>query len=611
MSIVKQEIDQAFGKCKGTYGGVWQDYFALAYLSKEFERRVEDIAHQVAFGKNDYGIDAFHFDPNRRNLYLFQFKWSTNPQLFQETFGRLISAGMEMIFGKHSPDPEMAEVLVELKACLEENHSAIDQVLVHFVFNGDPSDAERSAVLDDLREKLEAKKFLIDERFAGRPVTLSFRYIKNPGPSEKKKTAGIIHTKKTHQHRVTFEKSISTETVSGTELHIGLIGLMDLYDIYEEMGQRLFDRNIRSGLSPEKSPNRSIRKTLARILNGQQPADEFVFNHNGVTIYAQKLDIESDQSTAMIVEPRILNGAQTITSVSEFVKTYKGKKSFQTQVESLRLTRVLAKIICKASDEFVVNATICNNRQNRVDPWHLRANDRVQLQLQDMFADSNLIYERLEGAFENMSDEYLEEWGIPIDDYKARAKPIEIKRLAQTFLAVQGEIDKISRPAEVFDTESIYSDVFRPAYLYSDVRQIVVAYKMQFRLKKIVSELVEKYPNSYWYVGHARNLVWALLIQGLFNNDADMSLAQCCKNYGRYLQIEGDFTNLLRDLLSRRVRFIISKAVSEKRIQDELELGNYRSLSKRPLFDRCMSIAQREYRWEKRPFDRATVTDDE
>ena len=39
------------------------------------------------------------------------------------------------------------------------------------MFNGGPIEADRSQVLDKLREDLENKKYLIDGRF-GRPVTL-------------------------------------------------------------------------------------------------------------------------------------------------------------------------------------------------------------------------------------------------------------------------------------------------------------------------------------------------------------------------------------------------------------------------------------------------------
>ena len=602
-----QEVKSASNQYKGTLGGVWQDYFALVYLSKEFQRPMDEIVNQVSFGPYDYGIDAFHFDENRRTLYLFQFKWSSNAQLFETSFHRLLSAGMEMIFGTLTPDPDAADVIAELKECIHENEHAIDQVLIQFVFNGEPASAESNAVLDDLREKLEGKKHLIDERFEDRPITLSFRYIKNPEPGEKRKIGGVIHTKKTHQYKITFEQAISTETAKGTKLSVGFIGLIDLVDIYGEMEQRLFDQNIRSGLSPEKSPNRAIRRTLARIADGRDPADEFVFNHNGVTIYAQKLVIQDGEGTALIVEPRILNGAQTVTSVAEFMEAARKKKSFENAREALQSIRVLAKVICNATDDFVINTTICNNRQNQVEPWHLHANDLIQLQFQNVFAQAtpNLIYERQEGSFEHMSEDYLEELGIDTDNYRAVAKPIEIKRLAQTFLAVQGNIDKISRPAEVFDTQHIYDSVFRPAYLESDIRQIVMTYKMQFPLTRIIADFVEKYPNAYWFMPRARNLVWALLIQGLLNHEAVISLEQCCEDYGHFLQGQAPFTDILRDLLTKRIRPILARAVADTRISEELQQGNFRSFSQKAMFDRCMIIAAQEYKWEKKSFDRA------
>ena len=90
MRITKRELDKAFEDYGTKYYGRKEDYFALLYLAKEFECQVEDIAHQVAFGGNDYGIDAFYIDRNRRNLYLYQFKWSENHNLFKDSLERLI-----------------------------------------------------------------------------------------------------------------------------------------------------------------------------------------------------------------------------------------------------------------------------------------------------------------------------------------------------------------------------------------------------------------------------------------------------------------------------------------------------------------------------------------
>jgi hypothetical protein len=82
MRITKPEIDEIYKRMQSKYGGIKEDYFALLYLAKEFKLNLEEAAdNQVAFGGTDYGIDAFHFDELRRNLYLFQFKWSADQML--------------------------------------------------------------------------------------------------------------------------------------------------------------------------------------------------------------------------------------------------------------------------------------------------------------------------------------------------------------------------------------------------------------------------------------------------------------------------------------------------------------------------------------------------
>ena len=69
-------IDQAYSDLRSICGGVREDYFGLLYLEKEHGVPREKAVNQVAFGGNDYGLDGFHFDEQRRNLYLFQFKYS-------------------------------------------------------------------------------------------------------------------------------------------------------------------------------------------------------------------------------------------------------------------------------------------------------------------------------------------------------------------------------------------------------------------------------------------------------------------------------------------------------------------------------------------------------
>ena len=49
------------------------------YLEREHRVPRERAALQVG-GGSEFGVDGFHFDPERRNLYLFQFRNSASYQ---------------------------------------------------------------------------------------------------------------------------------------------------------------------------------------------------------------------------------------------------------------------------------------------------------------------------------------------------------------------------------------------------------------------------------------------------------------------------------------------------------------------------------------------------
>jgi hypothetical protein len=152
-------IDQAYYELRPTSGGVREDYFGLLYLQQEHKVPREKALNQIAFGGNDYGVDGFHFDEERRNLYIFQFKYSNSHALFKDSFLRLVDSGMHRIFIEPNRDDHQNQVLMLLRTCLLENRSIIDQIFFRFVFTGDASEADRSLVLDKLREDLENKKF--------------------------------------------------------------------------------------------------------------------------------------------------------------------------------------------------------------------------------------------------------------------------------------------------------------------------------------------------------------------------------------------------------------------------------------------------------------------
>ena len=172
----------------------------------------------------------------------------------------------------------------------------------------------------------------------------------------------------------------------------------------------------------------------------------------------------------------------------------------------------------------------------------------IQLELQDKFReDLGIYYQRQEGAFKNLSDEDLEEQGI------TESHAIELTPLARTFLVSDGEVGKLSRFTEVFEEDRNYDQVFNQNRLRADSRKIVLCYKIQFRLRRLVNDIVDIGPNRYVYVQRARNLLWALLCQAVMN---DPKLDD--RAVGRDLRLPAQFTDWLSTLATTRCRLAMS-----------------------------------------------------
>jgi hypothetical protein len=329
-------------------------------------------------------------------------------------------------------------------------------------------------------------------------------------------------------------------------------------------------------------------------MKAQEPPEVFTFNHNGITLAAEK--VEFTDGRAVLKVPRLLNGAQTITSLDKFLEDNDANPVLKANMKRLEAISVLTKIVeHDPMSDFVTVVTICNNQQNPVDPWNLRANDKIQCDLQDRFKEElGLFYSRQENSFQSLSDSDLAEMGI--EDAR---RDIRIKLLAQTFLAAQGELDRMSRLREVFDNQKFYTEAFKESYLHGDPRKIVLAYKISLVLNSPMEELDQRAPAKLKYaVSKARNLVWALLIQAILN---DPKLADYLEWYGCGLQKESDFRQLTRKLASSRVLPILKSVLSDPSYQQKMDDEKYSFLRTKELFRRSMDDAYDRYNWTRKP----------
>src|SRR5262249_13802926 len=252
-------------------------------------------------------------DPEAKNLYLYQFKWSENHNLFKDSLDRLAKEGMNRIFGNPLADPTTNELLNMLRAELHEYRSAIEHVVIHFVFKGNVDAAEESDGLRNRRETLENKAHLIHSYFDDSDIDLNIEFISDrrrpPAP------------KPAETYKITFLDPVSNQVETGDGqrvMYVGFLPLMDLHRIYKSLELRFLDRNIRFGLSQDNPHHVKIRAALRDIVLRQKVKPEvFAFLHNGVTLAAEQLLFED--SHAIIKVPRLLNGAQTVMSVDRFL----------------------------------------------------------------------------------------------------------------------------------------------------------------------------------------------------------------------------------------------------------------------------------------------------
>lgn len=562
--------------------------FGLMYLMKEFQKSESELIANISLEKNELGINAFYFDIQRKNFYIYSYLWSDNYKAFKNSMQLLIQKGMESIFSIENTNQQF---LKEIRGVLYENKDLINKIFIHFIFTGDSEKAGNSATLSSLREDLESKKYLIDSYFNNRDVSLTVDFLSN----ENKRKSGFRVTNKSYKFELNLNNHLEKISSENHRLLLGFLKLSDLYKIYMEMGQRLFEKNIRSGLSPDNGPNRAIRKSLKAISSGTLDPVNFTFHHNGITLSAEHISIRGN--TLTLTEPRILNGAQTVTSTAKFIDESSTPKSPMENNKFFTAIEVLGKIILPDSSqdhsEFISGITINTNRQNPVEPWNLRASDLLQLDFSDKFKDElGVYYERQENAFDSLTEDELEGMGI------AQNKSIQIKKLAQTFLIVQGELDKVHKLREIFEDEKKYQSTFKRKYLDTPAGTILLLYKVQFRLGSVVRTIIENSPEKYYDLSSkSKNIIWSLLLQGLLN---DTRLVSYSESYGKSLVIEADFNEILKNLGLRKIKPLLQEIYRSEKYEKNLQESNFSFLRNKATYEHLSVIATEKFGWQKK-----------
>jgi hypothetical protein len=587
-------------KLRPQYVGTTGEILALRWLETEHELAPERAVNQIAFGKSlEIGIHGFHLDGARKTLILLICNPSKNvsefagflnvfgkngiKELFADSGARSLES-IESLFDPALAPKRMDRFSTQFQAVLEESISAIESINIRLLYFGDALTAADSAIVKNFGEDILHQRHRIEARFGNSNLSVTCTVKSADGSSS------VPDKLKGYRHKIAMANHVKTEGPDGQVMHIGYISLKELVDMYRKLRIRFLARNVRAALNASTGSNQALSKAFLEVASGDVSPDLFLFRHNGVTLTASSC--ESSDDALVLVEPQVLNGAQSVTTLDRVCEHLKEHNEYTKAVEA-RIGKlfVIGRVITHANKDFVTSVTIASNRQNPIMPWHLRAHDDVQSLLQAWFLDHvGIYYEVQEGAFDTMTEEELESQGILEVD-----KCIGIKKLAQTYLAADGQVDKMQQLKTVFEDDAIYARTFCVGRMKAAPEDVVLCYKIERRIGKMLRMLGGS--DKYAFVKGARSLIWALLCQAYLNDARRERLA---REHGAHLVATEEFTEVIERLASTRVKPLLMWIANESQYQEDVKAERYGFLGTRKLFERAMEVGRERWEWTHR-----------
>jgi hypothetical protein len=145
--------------------------------------------------------------------------------------------------------------------------------------------------------------------------------------------------------------------------------------------ERVLSRNVRVRRT-RSSVNEGIQQTY------QKEPVSFFYGNNGLHILATAAHLSGDELYAE--QPAIINGGQTVSSLMELGASGGSEANVLTRVT------VIPKEVQmdKECESFIEKIIVRSNSNNRMQPWDLRSNDEIQVNLARALFRHKIYYER-------------------------------------------------------------------------------------------------------------------------------------------------------------------------------------------------------------------------
>lgn len=433
----------------------------------------EEREHFITDGSMDGGIDAYFIDKEHRIVYFIQSKFRNTDTNFEGktiTYGELLSMDVARITEGEVSD-EMGRQYNDKILQLHAEMQNIDNLgRYHYVV----------ILLANLQDKAKDKITRLIGHFDSEVYNYErvYREILFPivsgcfyDPKELKIVLNI--SKESAGHRIQYYPETEYGECTVNACYVPTIEIAKTLYKYKNA---ILKYNPRSFLEMQGG---SINNKIAKSIT-EKSTNEFALFNNGITMLSDETEYSDrvgKRNTAELhlSNPQIINGGQTAFTLSRLyedalkngsLEVFEGKEvllkviSFNDGDSSLSHDQRAKKLA------LIEQISVATNQQSPVSEADRRANDRVQVELQQkIFEDFALYYERKRGEFAD---------GIA-NGYISREKIIDREEFLRCRLAIENPIAARRTGASLL-FEKGYFDILLPSS--DDYRKYVYAYKV-------------------------------------------------------------------------------------------------------------------------------------
>jgi hypothetical protein len=340
----------------------------------------------------------------------------------------------------------------------------------------------------------------------------------------------------------TFEMMFVPDPSSGVkefDCYVGYISAELLAKAYDEWGQKLVERNVRSFLQARGGTNKGIRDTLKDPFQRKM----FVAYNNGISTVARTGDFEpvkdgvNQYKIKGLSGWQIVNGGQTTASIHKAYKDGISLKDVyvQAKLTILQVNEFVSKDQHLLEDEMISRISQYANTQNKINKSDLLANTRFMSDLEKFSRniwipakdgrrpESKWYFERARGQY--MVDINRRKRGKEQTDFKKqypKDKVLTKVDLAKYFMSWEGYPHVSSKGGE--EAFKKFMDLNKSFWSGSTQDKITLSVYQKLIARAIINQRVQEIVDEMKLRGYKANVIYytVAMIHYLYSEQIDL-----------------------------------------------------------------------------------------